>query len=187
MNISGIIIAGGKSRRMGFDKTQIKHRQQTFLMHAIKLLENFTDDIIISTNRPIQTPYKQIPDTIKDIGPMGGLYTCLSQIKTSTALVIPADMPLLNTKVIAYLLKQSNPKLLLNLLEIDQQPQMLTGLYHKNIIPYLTKLIEQKNYRLRSLLRQMPAKLIPADSFRDNLLNVNTPNELKKIISKYEE
>ncbi len=181
MNLSGIIMAGGKSSRMGVDKTHLKLREESFLSHAIKLLEHFTDDIIISSNQSLSTKYKVVPDKIQNIGPIGGLQTCLPLIKSDKAIVIPVDMPLMTPQIIKYLYEQADLNLLLNLLEIEGQPQMLTAIYDKKILAYIDELITKKNYRLRSFLSLFKVGVIPADHYKNELININRPIDLKKI------
>jgi len=179
--ISGIIIAGGKSSRMGFEKAEIVYRKQTFLTGAIALLENFTTDIIISGHHKIDVNYPVIEDEIKNCGPIGGLWSCMQHIKHQKTLIIPIDMPLLNFEVIDYLLKNADANQNINVLKSGPHLHMLTGLYDLNILPLLENQISLKNYKLRDLLKLTPSKVIDCKQFASNLININRPEDLKKI------
>ncbi len=181
MPISGIIIAGGKSSRMGFEKSEIVYRKQTFLAGAIALLENFTTDIIISSHHKIDVNYPVIEDDIKNCGPIGGLWSCLQHIKHQKAIVIPIDMPLLNPEIIDYLLKNADANQNINVLKSGPYLHMLTGLYNRDILPLLENQISMKNYKLRDLLKLTPTKVIECNQFASNLININRPEDLKKI------
>ena len=82
-NITGIVLAGGKSSRMGLDKGLIKMNQQTFIQAVINAMRPLVGDIIIVSNNSDydQFGYLRINDLIKDSGPLAGLYSglCFSQ------------------------------------------------------------------------------------------------------------
>ena len=182
MEISGIVIAGGKSLRMGTDKSSLMFRNQSFLDRAVGLLQHFTNDIIVSTNKNIpHNAYKTIPDIVPDTGPMGGLHACLPQIKNDRALVIPVDMPLLNVEALQYLLQQVDMQQKLTVFKAGDCLQMLTGVYHKDIVPLLQTHLGTGDYRLRNLLKKIPHQIVDAGEFSSIFVNVNTPEQLNKL------
>ena len=78
-DISGIVLAGGKSRRMGRDKALIVLKNRTFLEHVVFALKPMVDDIFIVSDNPdhqIENFYR-VPDMIMDAGPIAGIYTGL--------------------------------------------------------------------------------------------------------------
>ena len=185
MKVSGIVIAGGKSLRMGTDKSSLVFQNQSFLNRAVSLLQNFTDDIIVSTNDIIKAiNYKTIPDAIHNTGPIGGLYTCLSYIKYDSALVIPVDMPLLTTDVFTFLLQQADSSKKINIFRANNRLQMLTGLYHKDLIPIIKQQIDAGDYKLQNLLKKTPHHIINAGDFSAQFININTPESLQKLQQK---
>ena len=185
MKVSGIVIAGGKSLRMGTDKSSLVFQNQSFLNRAVSLLQNFTDDIIVSTNDKIKAiNYKTIPDSIHNTGPISGLYTCLPYIKYEIALVIPVDMPMLTTEVISYLLEQADFSKKINIFRANDRLQMLTGLYHKDLLPVLKQQIETGDYKLRNLLNKTLNHTIDAGDFSSQFVNINTPESLQKLQKK---
>ena len=185
MKISGILIAGGKSKRMGTDKSLLTYGQQSFVERAANLLLQFTDDLLISSNTDYPDfNYKIVPDKILNTGPIGGLYTCLPYIKYDMALVIPVDMPLLTTEVISYLLEQADFSKKINIFRANDRLQMLTGLYHKDLLPVLKQQIDTGDYKLRNLLNKTPHHIIDAGDFSSQFVNINTPESLQKIQQK---
>jgi molybdopterin-guanine dinucleotide biosynthesis protein A len=181
MQFTGIILAGGKSSRMGFDKSQILFKGNTFLNHAVNLLRNYTDEIIISSNRKIETDLKIFADSYKDIGPIGGLQTCLAEIKTQKAIVIPVDMPLLNTHIINKLINQADFNKEINIFKIENRYQMLVGIYDKSILQTIEKQITDKNYKLRNLLQKSSTHIIKLNTFKQEFINVNDNKQLAEI------
>ncbi len=184
---TGIVIAGGQSKRMGFDKAQIIYQNQSFLEHAIDLITPFTSDIIISSNRAVSnSDYTVIADEYKNIGPIGGLATCLSQIPSEYALIVPVDLPLLTPEIIQYLIDHFDPNKQINILSLDNRPQMLVGIYRKKTLPIITQHIERQDYKLRNLLKNASSKTIDGTAFARLFLNVNHPETLKKLNDKHD-
>lgn len=182
MKVSGIVIAGGKSLRMGKDKSSLKYRNQSFLDRAIGLLQNFTGDLIVSTNDKLKNKNVKVQqDAVQNAGPLGGLYTCLPQIKNDRALVIPVDMPLLSVEVLQYLLQQADIRKKITVFQAGGRVQMLTGLYHKDIVPVLKKQLAAGDYKLRNLLQKVPSQIVEAADFTPLFVNINTPGELQKL------
>jgi len=184
MKLAGLIIAGGKSRRMGRDKAQIIFDNQSFLDNVISLVENFTSDIVISSNQNPVTNYPVIVDIYKNIGPIGGLYAGLQAVRNDYVLVLPVDMPLLNKNVLKYLFEHINPDKKINVFHLNNRPQMLTGIYHKDVLPVIKEQITQKDYKLQHLLQKVSFNLIDASAFENDFVNVNSPDELNRLNKK---
>ncbi len=177
MQLSAIIIAGGKSRRMGIDKKKMIYRNQTLLQKTVALAEYFTHDIIISSNNPNELFYRTIADEIDDIGPLGGLFSCLKYAQQQHILVLPVDMPLLDKQIIQYLLNQADKQKMINVYNVNNRLQMLVGIYNKGILPLIEKQIELKDYKLRNLLQKSAYHLIDGSNFADKFININTPEQ----------
>ncbi len=185
--LTGIIIAGGQSKRMGFDKTQIVYQNLTFMDRAVQLLTTVTSEIIISSNQPqSEYPYPVIKDKYPNIGPIGGLVSCLPLIKTEYAIILPVDLPLFSGELIQKLIQSSDLTKQINILSIDGRPQMLTGIYHKSVQTLIEKQIEKKDYTLRHLLNTATYKMIDATTYRHYFFNVNRPENLKILKNEYE-
>ena len=84
MQITGIILSGGQSTRMGTDKALLQINEKTLLENAIEICKPVCKEILISSNNPEHEKfgYKIIPDEIKNCGPLGGIYTCLKNSNT---------------------------------------------------------------------------------------------------------
>lgn len=104
-----LLLAGGKSTRMGEDKRKLVYEGRTLLERALRLLEKTgADEILISGDVP---GHECLPDLVPGCGPLGGLHAALHHIDAqgniddALLLVIPVDMPLLKadalTKLVA--------------------------------------------------------------------------------------
>jgi molybdopterin-guanine dinucleotide biosynthesis protein A len=100
---SVIIQAGGKSSRMGTDKLFIPFRGQTLIEWVIDRLTNLTDDMIIISKQPEKLKYLNqsvYPDSIKDVGPLAGLYTGLKYARYDSVVMVACDMPFVNSSLL---------------------------------------------------------------------------------------
>lgn len=95
MNIAGVVLAGGESKRMGVDKSQLTIGNITLLDHAQQILfDSQINDVFVSGHHGI-------PDQYNNIGPIGGILSCLNVLKSfDFVLFIPVDMPFITTKMV---------------------------------------------------------------------------------------
>jgi len=187
MQITGVIIAGGKSKRMGKDKLSLLFRGKTLLKNATELLENFTTNILISSNKDIlDTKYPIVNDQIKNVGPIAGIYQALLVAKTSKILVVPVDMPILNIALIDYLLKNAKEEALINVYKTSTHTQMLVGIYDQKLLPIIRNQMDKNQYKLRDLLALSSVNMIDGTAFEELFVNANTPTDLQKLKEQYE-
>jgi molybdopterin-guanine dinucleotide biosynthesis protein A len=181
MNLPAVILAGGKSKRMGTDKTQLIYKGKSLLQHSIDLLQAFSDNIIISSNRPLRINFPVFSDSIPDAGPLGGLFTALSLVKEQKLIVLAADMPLLTPAVIEYLLKKADFNKQINIFSVNNKWQPLVGIYDTSLLPIIKNQITHKDYKLHHLLQKSSLHLIDGSKFAMQFMNVNSPAEWQKL------
>jgi len=111
--VTAVILAGGRSQRMGVDKTQMELGGQTLLLHVVEALYPLAGQTIIVTNRPEELPLDKLPDdivvTTDEVayqGPLGGLVTACSHVENEWILSSAADMPWINADIVNYLCAQ---------------------------------------------------------------------------------
>ena len=110
MSVTGIILAGGKSTRLGANKPQLKNGKSHLIDRVIDTLSQFTPSILIVINEDQPYPVKSTTPgarVVKDIytgkGPLGGIYTGLIHAETGYSLVV-GDTPFLNSGLVRYLI-----------------------------------------------------------------------------------
>ena len=108
MKFTVIILAGGKSSRMGTDKGLVLMNEIPMIERVIKTVKKagLSEIIIVSNN----TEYKQFglpvfPDVIPDKGPLGGIYTGLLKSSTVKNLILSCDVPFINETVLKLLIR----------------------------------------------------------------------------------
>ncbi|WP_245587870.1 molybdenum cofactor guanylyltransferase [Desulfovibrio inopinatus] len=105
--ITGIVLAGGKSTRLGQDKAVIRFMGQTLLERAISLVSQLSERVIVVGRDPsihgLETEW--LPDDITGRGPAAGIMTALRYTQ-GAVLVISCDLPFLNEKILSKLLAE---------------------------------------------------------------------------------
>ena len=189
---ASIILAGGRSTRMGSNKALLPHPDNprlTFVEHLLSTLTPLSAETILVARDAADTANYALPgiqivtDKIPDQGPLMGLYSGLSAIHTQRALVVAVDMPFILPALVTFLLSQPQSGSLLVPL-VNNVPQVLLALYPRTILPLIEQLLQQGRHDPRSLLDAAPVQYIEEVQLRSidpdlrSFININTPEEL---------
>lgn len=185
-NITGIILAGGKSSRMGSDKGIVELNKKKFIEHILDaVLPNVNEVIIIANNNNYNyLGYKVIKDIIKDCGPLGGIYTGLMNSKTENNIVVSCDIPFISSDLIKYIIENTNnADISVPVYKGNIEP--LCAVYTKRTSDQIHNLIMNKNLKIQNILKYFITKEIfitKMQKFYTEKLfvNINTPEELKQ-------
>ncbi len=193
---SGIILAGGSSSRMGKNKALLPlpgNQAVTFVGYLVSLLEACcSETLIVACNHAQALEYvfpgvRVTIDEIPGIGPLMGLYSGLSAIQTTHALVIAVDLPCVKPALLSFLLSQPLPADTLLVPLVHEIPQVLLAIYPRSILPVVKEQLQQGRRDLRCLLQVAPvqfieeAQLLQIDPQLRSFINVNTPEELREL------
>lgn len=105
---TAVVLAGGKSSRMGFDKQLMTINNRRIIENNILKLKTLFEDIIVVSNNPGYYNLKDIrvyPDIIEGFGPLSGIYTGLTNAFSRYVYFLACDMPVVNTAYISYLMQ----------------------------------------------------------------------------------
>ena len=183
-NITGIILAGGKSSRMGTDKGFVIYKNKAFIQHIIEAINPLVDDIIIVSNNPDYDVFRlnRINDLIENAGPLAGVYTGLHFTTTENNLVVSCDVPLINSETLSLLIDEIDEESDVVQLESQGKTMPLIATYKKQCATTFYSLLNEGERRLRVALNQLKVKTIPLDKDHEKFTkNINTPNNLKEI------
>ena len=104
--VTGVILAGGKSRRMGENKALMRLGDNLLIGHVIRCLHDVTDELLLVTNSPTEYAHLDVPmhgDILPDAGALGGIYTGLIHASHDVILCVACDSPFLEPKLLSYL------------------------------------------------------------------------------------
>ncbi|NJB83193.1 molybdenum cofactor guanylyltransferase [Wenyingzhuangia aestuarii] len=182
-NITGIILAGGKSSRMGTDKGTILLNDITFTQHIINNLAPIVDEIIIVSDNENYDQFgvKRIPDNVKNYGPVAAVYTGLKASKTAYSIIVSCDSPKVDLDVFKPLLAHRNNKYDIVQYICNSRTTPLTALYNRKCLGIFKLALKNKIQKLRFVIKQLDDKTIPApDEIKDKIVNINTPKDLER-------
>jgi molybdopterin-guanine dinucleotide biosynthesis protein A len=187
MEVTGIILAGGKSSRMGTEKGLQLLCGKPLISYAIEVLAGFCDRIFISSSSDAYQSfgYQMVADEYPGIGPMGGLYSALRKSKTEKNLVLSCDLPIVSRDLMAFILQNAEGYQVAVPWEGNRHYEPLCGFYDQSVLEPMTEYIRNGNYKLPDLFEEISInKLIINDKlvcFRENqFLNVNSKHDLER-------
>lgn len=177
-----VIIAGGKSSRMGQPKGLLEYNGFSFVQHIIYNTSVF-DRQYISANSDIYNHLgcEIIADNHKDIGPLGALEACIRKSNSEYVFFIPCDMPFINEENIFHLYSQLTYDADAVVMTAEGRVFPTVAVYRKNVLPLIEEQIETENYRLMELLDRINTVYVQREH-PQQFGNINTPQDYKKII-----
>ena len=181
-NITGIILAGGKSSRMGTEKGLIIYKNKPFVEHIIEAMSPLVDNIIIISNNKAYESFgfKCYEDLIKNTGPLAGIYTGLRYSKTENNLIVSCDVPLINTFILQKLTDQKNDTSEVIQLQCQGENMPLIALYKKCCEMIFLKELVKNQRKVQKALKKCNVKTIIIDeTLKKVATNINTQKDLE--------
>lgn len=155
---TAVILAGGKSSRMGFDKQLIKVKDICITEHLIEMLTPMFKNIIVVTNKPELYRDKNIiiaEDVHKGYGPIGGIHAGLSKSQSMFNYFIACDMPNVNKLYIKYMINRMEENFFKNDAVITKKADWIesfNAFYSKSLIPAIEDNIKKGRLGIMELL-----------------------------------
>lgn len=189
--LSAIVLAGGQSRRLGRDKALLPWKGRTLIEHIVAQLTELSDDVLVITGT--ERRYQELldvpifADEIKNIGPMGGLYTGLTHARSEYSLIVACDMPLLTRAIIDLLRSELDSSVRAVVPEVQGHRVPTLAIYHKECLAVIERLLTQGITALQALLDSAPTKVIPETQLRiidpelRAFTNLNTLEDWEKL------
>ncbi|WP_312792442.1 NTP transferase domain-containing protein [Sphingobacterium sp.] len=186
--LNGLVLIGGRSRRMGSQKEKIRWHGKEQRFYLADLLQNYCENVYISC-RPEQineitandentSSYAWLCDRYVDIGPMGGILTALEFQPERAWLVVACDLPMLEAEAVNYLIQKRDPRKIATAFKSpgDNFPEPLFAIWEPHSLSILQQMFAQNKLSPRHVLVQHHALCIQAPDVQ-TLTNVNTPTE----------
>jgi molybdopterin-guanine dinucleotide biosynthesis protein A len=184
--VTGIVLAGGKSSRMGFNKAFIDFGGKRLIDATVDCLR-FPEVLIIANDleRYAYLGVKVIPDRIPDSGSLGGIYTGLHAAAHPKCFFSACDMPFLNADLIHLLVREAEgwdvvvPR-------VGGELQPMHAVYAKSCLPFIKEAIDNGRLKIAGFFPRVKVNTIEEPALRAvdpqllGFMNVNTPQELEK-------
>ena len=200
-SITAIIIAGGKSSRMGTDKLLLEINGEQLIKKVVSMCNSIFPKTILITNTPEDYKFlniKMFSDIYKNYGPLSGVHSGLVNSETETNFIISADMPFVNELLINHLLKINSAKQII-LPSVENKIQPLCGIYKKSCAALAEKLLQKaKNQsgkaktkiKLFDLINAVDTDIIDVSQepfcHKDLFFNMNTKDDYSYVNKNFD-
>lgn len=176
---TAVILAGGRSERMGRPKAALEDGGYTFLERTIYAFTSFNHIAVSVGETACETGGLPVWQDIRPgVGPMSGLLTALSRAQTPLVFLTACDTPGITEELIFHLYDALVPEDECLIPVADGRIHPLAGIYRTTLLPRVEALMEAGNYRLRSLLDSAAVHYYTLDAhFSAQLGNINTPRD----------
>ena len=183
--ITGIVLCGGKSTRMGSDKGMVDIMGKPMIEHVITHIEPLCKRILISTNLENYKylGYEVVNDQWHDFGPAAGILSCLYVSTTDMNLVISCDLPMATTQFLQKLYGYSLDAEI-TVPRINTHFQPLCGFYRSKIRDQFKEYLLNGEKSMQFIIqyfnfRLIGQEMIPGINLEKELLNFNSPEDIE--------
>jgi molybdenum cofactor guanylyltransferase len=186
--LTGFVLSGGKSTRMGRDKAVISLQGRTLLETALAAARDVAEEVFIIGPPEIYGEYAPaIPDIFTGCGPLGGIHAALSHTKTAFNLIVGVDTPFLSAKLFAYLAEKAlAAQTVVTAPMINAYPQPLCAVYSPAFLPIAARALQAGQYKIVPLFPDPGSLLVPQAELErfaftaEMFENLNTPEDLER-------
>ena len=186
-DIQAFILTGGKSSRMGKDKSNLHFGGMKFTEHLIHNLSKVSASVSIVGPEDNFEKYNGpfIKDIFEDKGPAAGILAALRSSNSDLNIIVSCDIPLLKVDLIKGLLDSyTNEDAII--CETKGRLHPLVGIYHKRCENAFQSAIENNTLKISSILEKVFSRTyIVPNKWEDQLTNINSPEQYKKLIDEY--
>jgi molybdopterin-guanine dinucleotide biosynthesis protein A len=195
MKITGVILAGGMSRRLGQNKVILPIDGEPMINRVHRRVSKIADHTIVIVNNLKRVDEIELPEQVKiitDIHPntatLGGIFTGLSKSDTEWNIVVACDMPFLNVRLFKKMLALRH--------EYDAvipitngYPEPTHALYSKACLPAIERKLLEKDFKISKFLDEVRVNFLTENQIAQidpetlSFFNVNTQDDLSKAVS----
>ena len=194
-DITGIVLAGGRSRRLGRDKAVEPFGGQPLIRHVIESIEPLTGEIVVvvadaarAEALPLEAEHRVAVDLYPDCGSLGGIFSGLSAANNRWGLVVACDMPFLNRQLIEHLASLRG--------ECDavvpmpgEHPEPTHALYSQACLPHIETKLRARDLKISGFFDDVRVRYVSEDEVRQfdpdlhSFFNVNSPEDLARAVA----
>ena len=202
--VTGVILAGGRSKRMGKNKALMRLGNDTLIAHVIRCLRHITGELLLITNSPEEYAHLGIAmrgDIVPNAGALGGIHTGLACASHETVLCVGCDTPFLVTNLLSYLVSVlaeydavipytlRMPNAHSALVRKNEQQitlQTLCAVYSKNCLPIIELMLNESDFRVHALAKRANVLTISPEIWKTfdsdgvSFFNINTLEDYEK-------
>ena len=182
----GLVLAGGKSLRMGKDKSAIVYHKENQVAHQAELLNNFCEHTFVSrqSHHEEGSQYDVLTDTVIGLGPMGGLLSAFEAYPHVSWFCVACDLPFLDLPTLKLIVEARNPEKVATcfLNPVSGMPEPLVTIWEHVAYPILLDFVSQGVSSLKKVLIHSDVAHVMLDD-PHKLFNANTPKDRDEALS----
>jgi len=186
--VTGVILAGGASRRMGSNKALLPYRGGLFIEAIFSQMQRLFAEVLLVTNHPGQyqfLPCRKVGDLYPGHGPLAGIHAGLCHSGSEAIFVVACDMPYLNPALVERVAgAEGAADVVIPRSAAGLEP--LHALYSKRCLSAIEASLEQGEHRIVSFLPSVRVQEIPQsevaalDPLYTSFSNINTPEQYRR-------
>ena len=184
--VTGAVLAGGRSRRMGSDKGLLRIGSRRLIDVVLEAIRPLFPETVVVANETTAYGGLGVPvvsDRVPDKGPLGGIHAALCSSRLPYTFCIACDMPLVNRAVVAHLcaLAPGNDAVVP---EWEAGYEPLHAVYGQSCLSHVERMVREDRLRVDALFAAVRVRRVAADELRPldpllrSFMNVNTPDDL---------
>ncbi|MEM8682331.1 MAG: NTP transferase domain-containing protein [Pseudomonadota bacterium] len=184
--LSGLVLAGGRSRRMGTDKALLVNNGESQLAMAVRLLRDVCDAVFVSTredqvDEPERARFPQLVDRYDDLGPVAGILSAMDERPDDDWLVVACDLPKLSAQTLQALIDERGSEAPMIAFRSSQNdlPEPLCAIYTRRSASILRGCVDDGLKCPRKMMINSDTRLIDLP-VPDALDNMNSPEDLAR-------
>ena len=188
MDVTGVILAGGRSSRMGEDKALLQYNGKPFIQHIAETLLQILPHVIVISDRQQEYSFLNLPiypDLFCDCGPLAGIHTGLVHATTPSVFIVSCDTPFITTELIVEMLKHARPDEIA-IAKDESNSHPLIGIYPTILLAELEAELRADKKQVHAFLERYGSRvsILQLDQFQNQLRNINTPAEYNALPAK---
>lgn len=182
------IQAGGKSTRMGRDKSFVLFQSRPMIEVVVERIRGLGDELILITNNPDRYAYLGLPmfsDVYPDHGPLGGIFTAVQHARHRHTLVVACDMPWLNRPLLQYMIELRETADVI-VPRWQKHPEPLHAVYSKACLSPIEENLKAGRLKITGFFGEVKVHFVERETIAGfdakgrSFANVNTPEDLRQ-------
>ncbi len=170
-DVTGIILAGGKSSRFGSNKALTRFEGDRLIERLCRAVGSVTGRMMLITNTPADYAFLKLAsrkDLVPRCGPIGGIYTALRSVQTPLCLCVACDMPFIRPEFLEYMIERS-PGYDAVVPVNDGRVEPLCAVYRETCVPAIEDRIQARRYKIAGFFDEVRVLQLPPEEggFRD--------------------
>lgn len=183
--LTGLVLAGGRSRRMGVDKAQLSLAGVPLIERVVAALREISEEVLVASGDGERLPgeWRQIPDALPDAGPVGGVLAGLAVARTPLLAVLAVDLPNPDPALLRWLARQhaGEPAVVPH---ADGRLQPLHAVYDVSAREALVQAVSAGQRSLTRILPALGARVVTQEEWSHLsqgafAINLNTPDQAR--------